>query len=333
MADGLFQVIGDFLNGGTACGFQFRTALGFRLPQLRRFHQAIAEDGGGAAHVADFIHAAGMRNANAKITLRKLVHGTGKLIERLGDAQHQQPGGSSGNREDHGDRDAKDGTPIGNPIFRGANGGGQAFFKGDIELVNRAHDIGLEAVVIRAMHQITRHGEIGIAPDGEFTFGVSEDPLGGVDRNRFKLDQRIGILLCLTQKREFRFREASFAHHLLQRDTRAIRARCAASGRHEIPIDAVIIHRARLFAIANPDHRQELFFPFCVARHHIGTRIARDIVRALAQFIRQAIGKMLVLIGAARIAEGILHHQEGQQSKARCSSKGKAHDNGHWPNS
>jgi hypothetical protein len=40
-----------------------------------------------------------------------------------------------------------------------------------------------------------------------------------------------------------------------------------------------------------------------------------------------------VLIGAARIAEGILHHQEGQQRKARCSSKCKAHDNGHWPNS
>ena len=175
-------------------------------------------------------------------------------------------------------------------------------------MVNRAHDIGLEAVIIRAMHQITRHREIRIAADGELAIGVSENTLGGIDRNRFKLDQRIRILLRLTQKCEFRFREASFAHHLLQRDTRAIRARCAAGGCHEIPIDAVIIHRARLFAIANPDHRQELFFPFCVARHHIGTRITRDIVRALAQFIGQAIGKMLVLIGAARIAEGILHH-------------------------
>ena len=64
-----------------------------------------------------------MRNANAKITLRKLVHRTGKLIERLGDTQHQQPGGRSGNREDHRHRDAKEGTPIRNPIFCGTNAG------------------------------------------------------------------------------------------------------------------------------------------------------------------------------------------------------------------
>ena len=183
------------------------------------------------------------------------------------------------------------------------------------------------------MHQVTRHGEIGVTPDGELAFRVRENTLGGIDRNRFKLDQRIRILLRLTQKREFRFRETRFAHHLLQRDTRAIRARRTAGRRHEIPIDTVIIHRARLFAITDGDDRQELFFPFRIACHHIGTRIARNIVRALAQFIGQTIGQMLVLIGAARIAEGILHHQEGQQSKARCSSKGKAHDNGHWPNS
>ena len=255
LADGLFQVIGDFLNGGTACGFQFRTALGFRFTQLRRFHQAITEDGGGAAHVADFIHAAGMRNANTKITLRKLIHGAGKLIEWLRDAQHQQPGCSSGNRQNHRHRDTKDGTPIGNPIFRGADGGRQAFFKGHIELVNRTHNIGLEAVVIRAMHQVTRHGEIGVTPDGELAFRVRENTLGGIDRNRFKLDQRIRILLRLTQKREFRFREACFAHHLLQRDTRAIRARRTAGRRDEIPIDAVIIHRARLFAITDGDDR------------------------------------------------------------------------------
>ena len=78
-----------------------------------------------------------------------------------------------------------------------------------------------------------------------YSAAVVEQALHGVHRGDFGLDEGVGDVLRFLQLGEFLFAEAGLAHEFLQRDRLAARRRHGQAARHEVPVDALVVHGPR----------------------------------------------------------------------------------------
>ncbi len=149
------------------------------------------------------------------------------------------------------------------------------------------------------MHQLAGHFQIRFAFQGKVAQTVVKEALDRVHRDGFHPDEIVGVGLRLLELFELLLREAKLFHQLLKGHRLSVGPRLDPVGGHEIPVDPVVIGRPWRFSIADVEHLPILVFVAFVGRDHIGPRETRQVVRTLAQFVREEAGLVASLLGGA----------------------------------
>ncbi|MCY1225586.1 hypothetical protein D9M72_377850 [compost metagenome] len=177
------------------------------------------------------------------------------------------------------------------------------------ELVHRLHDPGLVDVVVAVMHELARQFEIGRTGHGEAALAVVEPALHRVHRDHLGPYQVIRIALGVLKLRHLAIGEPGALHQIRQRHGLAVRTRRLVRRRDEIPVDALIVLRARPLSVADIQDGEVLGLVARVSGHDVRPGKTGQVIGTLAQLDRQLVGKVAVQVRAIQLLTAVIKGQ------------------------
>ncbi len=170
-------------------------------------------------------------------------------------------------------------------------------------------------MVVVAMHQLARHLHVWRIFLHKLAGAIVEQGLDRIHGDHFGLNEGIGVILRFLELGEFLLGESSPFHQLGQGDSFSVGPGLGFACRHEIPVDALVMLRPGLLAVADIEDIHVLLFIFRVAGDDIGACKTRQVVGALPQLVRQQEGLIAQFIGSVERFLGLPNRVQGCDEK------------------